>query len=191
MRQLVMKWWGCSVHAVILAAFVSLTLFFLGHSVQAGQSSFQGKVLFVDVNGLNLLLQSDPNLLLIDVRTTEELTGPLGQIPQSRNVTIQEIEKNPEQFPRNKTLVLICRTGHRSLKAAQLLADHGYIVYTVNGGIKDWRQLHPPEPTPAIEAPSKKPPVPGTDDNIKKPLLEENEKQQPPEKKFFDNNMGC
>lgn len=179
------------MRAVILAALVSLALFFVGHSVHAGQSSSQGKVLFLDINGLNLLLQFDPNLLLIDVRTPEELTGPLGQIPQSRNVTMQEIEKNPEQFLRNKTLVLICRTGHRSLKAAQLLADHGYIVYTVNGGMKDWRQLHPPTPTPAIEAPLKKPPVPGTDDNIKKQSPQENENRQPPEKKFFDSNMGC
>ena len=191
MREFVRKWWGCSVHAVILAAFVSLALFFVGHWVHAGQSTSQGKVLFVDINGLNLLMQSDPNLLLIDVRTPEELTGPLGQIPQSRNVTLQEIEKNPEQFPRNKTLVLICRTGHRSLKAANLLADHGYIVYTVNGGMKDWQKLHPSTPTPAIEAPSEKPPVPGTDENIKKPSPQENENRQPPEKNFFDSNMGC
>jgi rhodanese-related sulfurtransferase len=179
------------VHAVILAVFVSLALFFIGHSVHAGQPSPQGNVLFIDVNGLKLMLQSDPNLLLIDVRTPEELSGPLSRIPQSRSVTMQEIENNPEQFPRNKTLVLICRTGHRSLKAARILADHGYVVYTVNGGMKDWRQLYPSEPAPAIEAPSKKPPVPGTDDNIKKQSPPENENQQPPEKKFFDNNMGC
>jgi rhodanese-related sulfurtransferase len=181
----------CSVRAFALAGFVLLTVFLVGHSVLAGQSTSPGKVMFLDINGLNLLLQSDPNLLLIDVRTPQELAGPLGHIPQSRNVTLEEIQNHPEQFPRNKTLVLICRTGHRSLKAANVLAEHGYIVYTVNGGMRDWQKLHPSPPTPAIEAPPKKPSVPGMEENRKKTVPQENEHRQPPEKNFFDSNMGC
>jgi rhodanese-related sulfurtransferase len=113
-------------------------------------------VLHLDVHGLELLLQSDPDFLLIDVRAPEELTGPLGKIPHSRNVTPQEIEKNPEQFPRDKTLVLICRTGHRSLEAANFLAEHGYLVYSVQGGMQASRELHPLAPPPAEGEPPKK-----------------------------------
>jgi rhodanese-related sulfurtransferase len=190
-RQIVRKWWGCPVHAVILAALVYLALFFVGHSVHSGQSTSQGKVLFVDVNGLNLLLQSDPNLLLIDVRSPEELTGPLGKIPQSRNVTMREIEKNPEQFPRNKTLVLICSTGPRSSTAADMLADHGYVVYVVRGGMQAWRKLHPQASEPAKEAPPPNNTSPVPKDGSEKPLPRENENQTPPEKSIFENNMGC
>jgi rhodanese-related sulfurtransferase len=149
---------------------------------QAEEPSSSGKVLKIDIRGLSLLLQSDPNALLIDVRTPGELTGPLGKIFEARNVPLNEIEKSPEQFPRDKTLVLIDRSGRRSLKAASLLAEHGYVVYSVEGGMEAWRRLHPPAQPPAEEAFPGKPGVPGSPPGKKQP---------PPEKNFFDDNLGC
>jgi rhodanese-related sulfurtransferase len=175
---------------VILAAIVALTFFLARLPAWAAQPSSQGKVLHLDVRSLDLLLQSDPNLLLIDVRTPGELTGPLGNIPQSRKVSMQELEKSPEQFPRDKTLVLICRSGHRSLKAADLLAEHGYVVYSVDGGMQTWRKLHPQASRPADGAPQKEPPVHSHTQDTEQPSPRENSDQPPPEK-FFDSNMGC
>ncbi len=152
-RQLEKKRWTRFCPISVLAYFAALAVFFSWLPAQAGQPSLPGKVLHLDVHGLELLLQSDPNLLLIDVRAPEELTGPLGKIPQSRNVTLQEIEKNPQQFPRDKTLVLICRTGHRSLEAANFLAEHSYFVYSVQGGMQAWRKLHALAPPPKGEPP--------------------------------------
>jgi rhodanese-related sulfurtransferase len=133
----------------MLVAVLVLALCLAWLSARAAQPTSQGKVLHLDAHGLDLLLQSDPNLLLIDVREPYELTGPLGKIPQARNVPMSELEKNPEQFPRNKTLVLICRSGHRALKAAELLAEHGYVVYSVDGGMQSWRKLHQQTSPPA------------------------------------------
>jgi rhodanese-related sulfurtransferase len=157
---------------------------------QVGQPSSRGKVLHIDARGLDLLLQSDPNLLLIDVRTPGELTGPLGKIPQARNVPLQEIEKNPEQFDHNKTLVLICRSGHRSLKAANLLAEHGYVVYSVNGGMRAWRKLHPQASPSAGGTQQKEPGARDRAPSTEEPSPQGNGDQHHPEK-FFDNNMGC
>jgi rhodanese-related sulfurtransferase len=144
----------------ILVAFVALAVFMEWLPAQAGQPSSQGKVLHLDARGLDLLLQFDANLLLIDVRAPDELTGPLGKIPQSRSVSMQELVKNPEQFPRDKTLVLICHNGNRSLKAADLLAEHGYVVYSVDEGMQSWRKLHPPTPAATEGAPEKEPGTP-------------------------------
>jgi rhodanese-related sulfurtransferase len=156
----------------------------------AGQLASQGKVLHLDARGLDLLLQTDPNLLIIDVREPDELSGPLSKILQSRNVPMRELEKNPEQFPRDKTLVLICRSGHRSLVAANLLAEHGYVVYTVDGGMQSWRKLHsqtsPPEKGGFPNAPNAPVHTPGTG----KPTPREKGDQHSPEE-FFDSNMGC
>jgi rhodanese-related sulfurtransferase len=191
MRQLAVRnlrdWFA---HTGRLAVCVTLACLFVG-PVQFGHSSPKGKVIHLDIRGLELLLQSDPNLLLIDVRSPEELAGPLGKIPQSRNVTMREIENNPEQFPRNKTLVLICSTGPRSSTAADLLADHGYVVYVVRGGMQAWRKLHPQASEPAKEAPSPNNASPGSKDGSEKPSPRENENQTPPEKTIFENNMGC
>jgi rhodanese-related sulfurtransferase len=176
----------CALRAVLV-----LTVFMPLLSARAGQPSSQGKVLHLDARGLDLLLHSDPNLLLIDVRTPRELTGPLGKIPESSNVPVKEIENNPERFPRDKTLVLICRTGHRSLKAANLLAEHGYIVYSVDGGMRAWRKLHPKaKPTPE-ELRQKKPDAHGQAPDATKPSPGGKKDHLPSPDKFFDSNMGC
>lgn len=174
----------------IRAALAALLFFFSWYPVQAWSSSSPGKVLHLDIRGLEILLQSDPNLILVDVRTPEELAGPLGTISRSRNVPLQEIEKNPEQFPRDKTLVMICRTGHRSLKAADLLAEQGYIVYSVDGGMKAWREVRPVS-TPSEGAKPQKPGKSGTELNTTRPQPPEKDDRKPPEKDFFDNKMGC
>jgi rhodanese-related sulfurtransferase len=155
-----------------------------------GKSVSQGKVLHLDVRSLDILLLSDPNLLLLDVRTPEELTGPLGKIPQSRNVTMEDLKRNPEQFPRDKTLVLICRSGHRSLEAAGLLASHGYVVYSVDEGMLAWRKLHPEQPRPGEGTIPQKLPGPDQMQDMRKPSPQENG-GSPSEKNFFENNMGC
>jgi len=174
----------------VRVAVLALMLFLVWLPVRAEQPSSHGKVLHLDARGLDLLLQSDPNLLLIDVRTPDELTGPLGKIPQSRNVPMQELEKNPEQFPRDKTLVLICRSGHRTLKAADLLAEHGYVVYSVDGGMQSWRRLHPQTSPPAEGGSQKEPGAPDHRPDKAKPSMPENGDQHPP-KDFFESNMGC
>ena len=174
----------------ILVAVLALAVFLAWLPARGEHPSSHGKVLHLYARGLDLLLQSDPNLLLIDVRTPDELTGPLGMIPQSRNVPMQELENNPEQFPRNKTLVLICRSGHRSLEAADLLAEHGHVVYSVDGGMEDWRKLHPPASHPAEEAPQKEPGIHEHTPNKAKPSPPDNGDEHAPER-FFDNNLGC
>jgi rhodanese-related sulfurtransferase len=189
-RQLKKKSESSFCPAGVLVVALALAVFLAWLPAWAGQPSSQGKVLHLDARGLDLLLQSDPNLLLIDVRTPSELTGPLGKIPQSRNVPMQNLEKNPEQFPRDKTLVLICRSGHRSLEAADLLAEHGYVVYSVDGGMQSWRELHPQTSPPAEGGSQKKPGAPVHTPGTGKPSPRENGNQHSPEK-FFDNNMGC
>lgn len=173
---------------LVAVLFLALCLAWL--PARAGQPSSRGKALHLDARGLDLLLQSDPNLLLIDVREPDELTGPLGKIPQARNVPMEELKMNPEQFPRNKTLVLICRSGHRTLKAAELLAEHGYVVYSVDGGMQEWCQLHPQASHPAEGVPQKEPGIQQHTPNTGNPSPRGKEDEHPPEK-FFGNNMGC
>jgi rhodanese-related sulfurtransferase len=176
----------------LLTAVLALAVSLLWVPVQASQPSSPGKVLLIGPRSLEILLQSDPNLSLIDVRTPPELTGPLGKIPQARNVPLKEIEKNPEQFPAGKTLVLICRTGHRSLEGANLLAEHGYVVYSVQGGMQAWRELHPLAQPSTEELPLKRIGAPpGHPLDTGKPSPRKNGNDHPPEKNFFDNNMSC
>lgn len=83
------------------------------------------------------------NAVLIDVRTVEEYAA--GHPPKSSNIPFPHIHarpnranyigQNPEQFvndviaaypDRSTPILTLCRTGYRSVLAANLLADAGY-----------------------------------------------------------------
>jgi len=84
------------------------------------------------------LLNSD-DAVLVDVREDNELQAgkianaihiPLGQV-KSR---ISELEKH-----KNKTVVINCRSGHRSARACSILRKAGFEkVYNLRGGILAW-----------------------------------------------------
>ncbi len=74
-----------------------------------------------------------PNAVLIDVRTPEEVAG--GAIPGARNIGYEEIgDQIAEVAPDKDTpIVLYCRSGRRSGIAQDSLQELGY-TRVVNGG---------------------------------------------------------
>src|SRR4029079_18065616 len=62
---------------------------------------------------------------LLDVRSAEEFAG--GHLPGAVNIPVQELDRRlAEVGPRDSELVLYCRSGHRSGRAAELLRAHGF-----------------------------------------------------------------
>ncbi len=87
-------------------------------------------------------LIGDSTVIVVDVRTPEEYTGPLGHINHSLLIPIQELEKRIgelEQF-KSKRILAICRTGRRSATATEILTQHGFDVYNVEGGMVRWNE---------------------------------------------------
>lgn len=62
--------------------------------------------------------------LLVDVRTADEFTG--GHIKGARNVPVQEMERKLRELPKDKPVILYCRSGSRSGMALQILQAAGY-----------------------------------------------------------------
>jgi rhodanese-related sulfurtransferase len=78
--------------------------------------------------------------LVVDVRSPEAFRS--GHIVNSRNLTIAEIEKDPEAIKKNKNKVLltVCDNGMDAGKAANLLRKAGYgNTFSLRGGIKAWQ----------------------------------------------------
>ncbi len=76
---------------------------------------------------------------LIDVREPHELTGPLGCIPQAKNVPLLQWVGNPGRLDSDAAVVLICRSGRRSSMAAEALRGAGHrAVASVEGGMLAW-----------------------------------------------------
>jgi phage shock protein E len=64
--------------------------------------------------------------LLVDVRTEAE--HRLAHLPNSKLIPIAQLEARMAEFGEDKDreIVLYCRTGNRSGKAADLLRSHGF-----------------------------------------------------------------
>src|SRR5262245_38095498 len=60
---------------------------------------------------------------LLDVRSPGEYAG--GHLPGAVNIPVDEIERRlAEVGPRDGELILYCRSGHRSGRAAEILRQH-------------------------------------------------------------------
>jgi glyoxylase-like metal-dependent hydrolase (beta-lactamase superfamily II)/rhodanese-related sulfurtransferase len=82
---------------------------------------------------------------LIDVREPHELVGELGAIEGIENVPLATIEQAAAGWDREAPLVIVCRSGGRSGKAALQLAAMGFHeVASMRGGMIAWRQWRLP-----------------------------------------------
>lgn len=76
--------------------------------------------------------------LLIDVREPAEFRG--GHLPGARNIPLSQLSRRLEEIPRDRNLLLYCRSGMRSKNAARLLGKNGYRrIAHLRGGIGAWR----------------------------------------------------
>ncbi len=77
--------------------------------------------------------------VFIDVRTPEEYAA--GHIPGAKLIPLDELEQRLAEVPRDRQVYLYCRSGHRSAKAAEILAKHGFTnIENVQGGMLAWQQ---------------------------------------------------
>ncbi len=85
------------------------------------------------------LIDSKKNLVLIDVRTPEELRE--GAIEGSTMVPFWAVMQNKLTIPKDSPIMLICAVGGRSYAAGQMLVKYGYTeIYNLSGGISAWKQ---------------------------------------------------
>lgn len=82
---------------------------------------------------------SDNDVEIVDVRTPEEYAE--GYIGGAINIDVQSPDFSKEAamaLDRTKTIYVYCRSGKRSLKAAEELMKLGYKVVNLKGGIMEW-----------------------------------------------------
>ncbi|KOU62003.1 sulfurtransferase [Streptomyces sp. MMG1533] len=82
--------------------------------------------------------ESGGDAVLLDVRETHEWQA--GHAPRAVHLPLSALASGaglPAQA-QARPLVVICRSGNRSLRAAELLAARGAEVVDVIGGMSDW-----------------------------------------------------
>jgi rhodanese-related sulfurtransferase len=82
---------------------------------------------------------------LVDVRESHELTGELGHAPGVDHVPLADVERAAQSWDREQPVVLICRSGGRSGKAALQLHALGIRrVASMRGGMTAWNERRLP-----------------------------------------------
>lgn len=79
--------------------------------------------------------------LLVDVREVEEVEELAYDVPNIINIPLSEFEDRYTEVPTDKEVVVVCRGGVRSLRAAGFLINHGYNpekVVNMEHGIIRW-----------------------------------------------------
>lgn len=78
-------------------------------------------------------LNQEGNAIFLDVRTLEEVAE--GTIQGALVIPVQELDRRYAEIPKDKKLLIFCRSGRRSAMAASMLIQAGYSeVYNIQGG---------------------------------------------------------
>ncbi|MEZ4361291.1 MAG: rhodanese-like domain-containing protein [Kofleriaceae bacterium] len=72
----------------------------------------------------------------VDVREPDEFTGELGHVPGSELVPLSAVPTTAPAWARDTDIILVCRSGARSGRAAELLVGAGFQrVMNLAGGM--------------------------------------------------------
>jgi rhodanese-related sulfurtransferase len=75
---------------------------------------------------------------ILDVRQPEEWTDY--HIPGSTLIPLGELQSRLSEVPKDQEVVVVCRSGNRSLEGRDILANAGFTqVTSMAGGVSDWR----------------------------------------------------
>lgn len=85
------------------------------------------------------MMTSREEFFLLDVRTKQENAEQ--RIEKSLLIPLQELPGRIHELPRDKDIVIYCRVGNRSAYACSFLADRGYKVKNLEGGIILWNMV--------------------------------------------------
>jgi rhodanese-related sulfurtransferase len=95
----------------------------------------------MEVAELKKILDKDSNAVLIDVREEGEyrdVRAPRAQLLALSEFDPSEVSDNMK-IPKDQTIYLICKSGGRSMRAAQLLEEVGYKdIVNIAGGTTAW-----------------------------------------------------
>ncbi len=88
---------------------------------------------------------ADGAIQLIDVREQDEWDE--GRIPGAVLIPLGELTGNVSKIDKGTPVVFQCKSGGRSLMAAQAFRASGFDAYSMAGGLMDWdNQRRPMEP---------------------------------------------
>jgi len=105
-----------------------------------GKRSQTNQFRSISPSDASAMLHADPSIAVLDVRTAEEFESPTGHLPNARLIPVQDLESRIDELQglKDKTILVYCRSGHRSKRASLLLSQKGFKVVELDGGFLSW-----------------------------------------------------
>lgn len=96
----------------------------------------------ITVAQLKTEMTTDTNLVILDVRTPQELVGGLGQIKGVINIPVQVLSQRINELDKykDKNIAVICRSGNRSVMATKIMQAKGFKAKNVLGGMQAYNK---------------------------------------------------
>ncbi len=120
-----------------LRKILSMVLLFLVIACKEKSNS----IVDIRVSDLQTVLSTHSELQLVDVRTPEECEKGMINKAMNIDVTSEDFEgKALKLLKKDIPVYLYCRSGGRSIIAAEMLTEKGFEVYNLEGGYLNWKE---------------------------------------------------
>lgn len=93
----------------------------------------------VDAQALKKMRKENPNLVVIDVRTQQEVSRGVIEGSLHLDISNPNFAQEFRKLDRSKTYVVYCHSGVRSVNACNAMSKEGFgNLYNLKGGIVAW-----------------------------------------------------
>ena len=120
--------------SILLLYWLSMLSLFASYSYNKGWifANFES----IDAKIAIERMQSESNLIILDVRTTPEYQQV--HVDNAINIPVQLLENKLEMLRdiKHKQILVYCKSGNRSVKASRILEEHAFTPANIKGGIQ-------------------------------------------------------
>ena len=106
------------------------------------QNLFGAPVPTIEAQELKDELSNGRRPYLLDVREPVEFRH--GHIAGAKLIPLGELSVRLEELPKNREIICICATGHRSVPAVRKLTAAGYTAVSLKDGMIAWQKARLP-----------------------------------------------
>lgn len=134
-RQTNAKWlWiGLAVIAVVVVTVFAMTQ--LSNPVTSATAAGN---LPAEISVAQAAAMRDEGAFILDVRQPEEWAE--FHVPDSTLIPLGELSARVNEVPRDREVVVVCRSGNRSQQGRDILRQAGFTqVTSMAGGLRDWQ----------------------------------------------------
>ncbi len=123
--------------SIALILLVILSIYILAQKEENNEKAV------VSVSEVKEKIENKEDILLLDVRTSGEFEGNLGNIEGATLIPLQELESRLDELAEKKEneIIVICRSGNRSGRATNILRKEGFNAFNMVGGMIAYRVM--------------------------------------------------